>query len=59
MSERPSYVCRECEAPVTSGSYRAACPECSGKLRPKAYGATHGQTPIARSDDVSDGTTAA
>jgi DNA-directed RNA polymerase subunit RPC12/RpoP len=49
MSERPSYVCRECEAPVTSGSYRAFCPECGGKLRPKAYG-DHGVTPAARNE---------
>ena len=37
MSERPSYVCRECETPVTSGAYRATCPECGGSLRPRAY----------------------
>jgi hypothetical protein len=37
MSERPSYVCRECAIPVSSGSYRAACPDCGGELRPVAY----------------------
>jgi Zn finger protein HypA/HybF involved in hydrogenase expression len=50
MSERPSYVCRECETPVSSGSYRAACPECGGTLRPRAYGASHGQQSVVQGD---------
>lgn len=51
MSERPSYVCQDCEAPVTSGSYRAFCPECGGKLRPKAYG-DPGTTATAHDEGV-------
>ncbi len=52
MSERPSYVCRECEAPVSSGSYRATCPECGGTLRPKAYAGSHERTTVTPNDRV-------
>ncbi|WP_143423280.1 rubrerythrin-like domain-containing protein [Halegenticoccus soli] len=33
MAERVLYVCRECDRRVSSGEYRAACPECGGVLR--------------------------
>jgi Zn finger protein HypA/HybF involved in hydrogenase expression len=52
MSERPSYVCRECDTPVSSGSYRAACPDCGGELRPVAYGGDR-RTAVARGDGTS------
>ncbi|SDQ37270.1 hypothetical protein [Halopelagius longus] len=36
MSERVSFVCRECGARVSPGSFRANCPNCGGELGPDA-----------------------
>jgi Zn finger protein HypA/HybF involved in hydrogenase expression len=32
MTERLSFVCRDCGLRVSPGSFRALCPECGGAL---------------------------
>ncbi|WP_311173192.1 hypothetical protein [Halobellus ordinarius] len=32
MSGRRSFICRECGARVSPGSFRARCPDCEGEL---------------------------
>jgi len=40
MVERTPYVCRDCGQRVSTTSYRAACPDCDGELRPAPVGGT-------------------